>query len=349
MNKKIIAALSGGVDSAVTALLLQNEGYDVSGVTLIMCPGTEKEADDARVLCEKLGLPHTIRDCREEFKNSIMRGFAESYAKGDTPNPCVECNPKIKLGMLINMAKDAGFCGVATGHYANCKYSEKYGRKVISQASDPKKDQSYVLWKLSPSQVEYLVFPLGTYQKDETRTIAHEHGFSSAGKKDSQDICFINGDYADFVEDFLGTRFAPGEFVTEDGKVLGTHKGIIRYTTGQRKGLGLSLPAPLYVKSKDFADNRVILCPEDGLYTTTVTVRDVNFQAFDKTGADMNFKAFVKLRYSARAAYADVFYNAQNDKLVLTFDEPQRAATPGQSAVLYDEDGVLLGGGIICG
>ncbi len=348
MKKRILAALSGGVDSAVTALLLQKEGYDVSGATLIMCPDASAEAQDAALLCEKLGIPHTVYNVTAEFRSTVMMSFANSYACGETPNPCVECNPKIKLGKLCEIARSGGFDCVATGHYAVCGYSEKYGRKVISVAADAKKDQSYMLWKLCPSQVEMLVFPLGAYEKQDTRAVAQEHGLSTAHKKDSQDICFVkDGCYAELVEELLDKKFPHGEFVDTNGNVLGTHKGIIRYTTGQRKGLGLSLPAPLYVKHKQVESNRVVLCPEDQLYTNRVFARDVNFQAFDTPKNDAEFAAEVKLRYSAKRSPARIIYNAEQNSMEILFETPQRAATPGQSAVLYDADGVLLGGGII--
>lgn len=344
MTKKVLAALSGGVDSAVTALLLQKYGYEVSGATLFLCDGAEEEAASAARLCEKLGISHTVLDKRELFRDTVIRSFCESYACGETPNPCTVCNPLIKFGLLCDMAQKEGFDFVATGHYAICEYSEKYGRYVIKKAKDPKKDQSYMLWGLEKSLLPHILFPLGSFDKSDTRAVAEEHGFESAAKKDSQDICFIkNTDYADFVSGFLKKNFPDGNFVTEDGRILGRHKGLIRYTHGQRKGLGLSLPAPLYVKEKRPQTNEVVLSPEDRIFSASLVARDINLLAVEKDAFPM--RAFAKTRYSQKetACYAELC----EDKLKITFDSPVRAVTPGQSAVLYDGDGVLLGGAVI--
>lgn len=345
MNKRILAALSGGVDSAVTALLLKKEGFDVSGATLVLCDGAEGEAEDAARLCEKLDIPHRALDRRALFRETIIRDFCESYARGETPNPCTGCNPRIKFGELMKIALDEGFDLVATGHYAICFFSEKYGRYVIKKAENPKKDQSYVLWGLDRDILSKIIFPLGRLDKSDTRAIAEGEGLSSARKKDSQDICFIKDiDYADFVEDFLGKSFDGGDFVTTDGKVLGRHKGIIRYTEGQRKGLGLSLPAPLYVKQKDVAKNKVVLAPENEIFSSCLYAENMNFQAVSEK--DFPLRALCKTRYSAKEAPCTA--HLCGDRMKIEFDEPVRAVTRGQSAVLYDADGVLLAGGIIC-
>ncbi len=342
-NKKILAAVSGGVDSAVAMLALKKEGFDVSSATLLLC-ANHTEAEDAKKLSESLGIPHVTLDRRELFEKEIIASFANAYAHGLTPNPCVECNKKIKFGILCEYAEQNGFGLVATGHYARTEFSQKYGRKIIKKGADEKKDQSYVLWQLTRRQTELAHFPLGELSKEEVRTIATQNGFSNADKKDSQDICFVpDGKYTEIVEKTLDTTFAAGEFVTEDGKILGTHKGIINYTVGQRKGLGLSLPAPLYVKEKDIVKNRVILCPEENLFSDSLRAKNVNLQAFDR--ADSPFFAKVKTRYAAKEA--DAVLTFDGNILDIKFKTPQRAITPGQSAVFYDEDGVLLGGGEI--
>lgn len=342
-KKRVLCAISGGVDSAVSMLILKNEGLDVSSATLLLC-GNDAEAGDAKALSASLSIPHILIEKKDYFEKEIIGSFAQKYAAGLTPNPCVECNRKIKFGILCEYAKENGFDLVATGHYANTAFSEKYGRKVIKKADDPKKDQSYVLWQLSREQVEYAHFPLGSLDKSQVREIAENNGFVNANKKDSQDICFVpDGKYGDIVENTLKRQFAPGNFVTEDGNVLGTHKGIIHYTVGQRKGLGLALPAPLYVKEKRVDTNEVVLCPEEKLFSSVLFAKNINLQAFDEISAPLRIK--VKTRYSAKEA--DAVIQIENGVAKIEFDTPQRAITPGQSAVFYDDDGILLGGGEI--
>lgn len=344
MNNKIIAALSGGVDSAVVALLLFNEGYDVSALTLSLCDGNQKELEDAALLCEKLNIQHTVLEKKQLFRDTVITDFAKSYAAGETPNPCTLCNPKIKFALLCDFAKQNGAELVATGHYAICEYSEKYGKKVIKKAKNPKKDQSYVLWGLTKDQIDMTLFPLGSFDKEETREIAQKNGFSNAKKKDSQDICFVkDGKYGTIVEQILGKTFPEGDFVTTDGKVLGRHRGIINYTNGQRKGLGLSLPAPLYVAEKNVETNTVVLAPESEIFSGAIMCRDENLQAISRK--DLPLRAFVRVRYSAPDVPCEI--SVFENKIKVVFDTPQRAVTLGQSAVFYDGEGTLLGGAVI--
>ncbi len=343
--------MSGGVDSAVAAYLMKKRGADARGITLrLSAPEAAENSccrssdiEDAAAVCEKLGMDFEVLDHSVDFCDKVIRPFADSYLCGETPNPCVECNRSVKFGALCDIAKNEGAV-VVTGHYVIKEFSEKYGRQVLKKAKDPTKDQSYVLWQLTREQVDMTEFPLGEYTKAYVREIADECGFSNSKKKDSQDICFISGeDYGDFLERFLGKSFPAGNFVDRNGNVLGRHKGIIRYTIGQRKGLGLALPAPLYVCEKRCDTNEVVPCPESDLFSREMTVAQLNFQAIDRIEDGM--RAFVKNRYRHTEQPASLFIS--DGVLSVVYDTPQRAVTPGQSAVVYDSEGVLLLGGKI--
>lgn len=351
MKKRALVALSGGVDSAVAAYLMKSEGYDVCGVTLRLCAGgednaccSEKDIEDAASVCTTLGIPHIVLDDSENFKRHVADYFVATYCKGATPNPCIRCNRFVKFAAICDYAKENGFDCVVTGHYCRVEFSDKYGRKVLSAADDSRKDQSYVLCNLTQEQIDMLEFPLSSLTKERVREIAEKCGFVNAAKKDSQDICFIkDGHFADYIERVTGKSFPDGDFVDRQGKVLGRHKGIIRYTVGQRKGLGLALPAPMYVCGKDIAENKVILCDEKELFESELFIDNINLLAVSKN--DFPLECYVKARYSQKAEHAVVTLLGERAKIV--FDTPQRAITPGQSAVMYDEDGVLLGGGEI--
>lgn len=345
--KKVLTGMSGGVDSSVSVILLKNQGFDVSGVNLVMhnntggC-GSSTELDTARDVSEKMGIDFHVFDFTEAFSREIMTYFCDTYISGATPNPCVVCNRKLKFGALLDKADEMGFDFIATGHYA--RIEEQNGRFLLRKGEDLSKDQSYVLYGLSQRQLSRTLFPLGTYKKTDIRLIAEENGLINAHKHDSQDICFLpDGNYPKFIERFSGRKFPEGDFVTLDGRKLGTHKGIIRYTIGQRKGLGLALPAPMYVYEKDMENNRVILTAEDKLFSSCLEADNLNFIPFDKIDRPIKVKA--KVRYSQKETEAIVEQTGENTVHV-EFSQPQRAISKGQSVVFYDDD-YVIGGAVI--
>jgi len=356
MNKKAIIAMSGGVDSSVAAYLMAKMGYECMGATMrlhdkkdnVNCGEntccSAQDIEDARNVAKSLGMPYEVFDFSDDFEKKVIQNFVDTYIEGGTPNPCVECNRHLKFEKMMDMMYKLGYDYVVTGHYARIEKDETTGRLLLKKGVDESKDQSYVLYNLTKEQLEHTIFPLGTYSKDKIREIANEQGFINANKQDSQDICFIpDGDYARFIEEYNNTKFPEGDFVTEDGKVLGRHKGIIRYTIGQRKGLGLSLPAPLYVCDKDVENNRVVLSGNDRLFKRTLEAKDMNWISIDGITEPIRCKA--KIRYRQKEADA-VVERIEDGKIRVTFDEPQRGITRGQSLVLYDGD-VVIGGGKI--
>ncbi len=338
MNK-VLVAMSGGVDSSVAAVILKNAGYAVSGATMLLS-NNEADAQDAKSVCDKLGIEHFTLDMRREFCELVKKPFASSYLCGETPNPCIECNKHLKFGLFLDFAKSQGFDLIATGHYV--KKGEINGAPVIKCADDKKKDQSYMLWRLSEDQIAHAIFPLCDIEKSEVRRIAEENGLVSAHKSDSQDICFVpDGDYAKYILENEKFENIAGDFVDTSGNVIGRHSGIINYTVGQRKGLGVAFGEPRYVLAKCVEANTVTLGKNDELFRHTVVLREVNISpAFDLSG---EFQ--VKIRYAHAAHSAKVTKLDENTALV-EFNEPQRAPAPGQSAVIYRGD-ILVGGGII--
>lgn len=342
-QRKIAVAMSGGVDSSVAAFLAMQTGYTAAGVTMRLCGDAKEEVRQAAAVCETLGLAHMAWNLQNEFRAQVMDRFANAYAAGLTPNPCIICNRYIKFGLFMEKAQSMGFDLVATGHYA--RTAQQGSRVVLQKAVDPAKDQSYVLYSLSQETLRRVRFPLGTLTKPEARAIAREQGFANADRGDSQDICFVpDGDYAAFIERYTGKTFPCGDFTDMQGHVLGTHKGIIRYTVGQRRGLGLALPASMYVVEKDVAHNRVRLGFQEDLLSDTVVVGDINLIACDRL--DRPERLSVKIRYNQSEQPAMV---EQTDAthLRIRFDKPQRAVTAGQAAVLYDGDTVVGGGTIL--
>ncbi|MBR6676650.1 MAG: tRNA 2-thiouridine(34) synthase MnmA [Clostridia bacterium] len=339
----MLVALSGGVDSSATAALLIKEGYDVGGAMMRLCPDSTEEAfDDARMAAERLGIPFFLFDMREKFKKEVIDSFICTYMEGKTPNPCIVCNKTMKFGAFLDKAEELGYDSIATGHYGRIiKDGERY---LLYKSACTEKDQSYVLWSLSQKALSKLILPLGSLSKEEARAAARAAGLENANKKESQDICFVpDGDYAGFIVRETGLTFPEGDFVLEDGTVKGRHKGIIHYTVGQRRGLGLALPAPLYVKAKDARENKVILTPNEGLFSKELSAHSINWIAFDCLNSPLRLEA--KIRYGARQVPCTV-YPAGESKVRVVFDEPQRAISPGQSVVFYDGD-LTVGGGII--
>ncbi len=345
MKEKVLVAMSGGVDSAAAALLLKdNTVCEGATMRLFVSAGKEETEGerDAEAVCSALGIGFHMFDMRGEFERLVMEEFVSAYTRGETPNPCIICNRDVKFGLFLDRARKEGFSKIATGHYAKV---EKAGdRYVVKKGKCREKDQSYVLWCLTQDQLSSVVLPLGGYSKSEVRAMTEAAELPVAHKSESQDICFVpDGDYAGFIKEYLGRNFPLGDFVDTDGNVLGTHKGIIHYTVGQRRGLGLSLKAPLYVKKKDAEKNRVILCPDAELFEKSLDCRMANWVACDTPKEPLRVEA--KIRYRHEAAGATVWATGE-DTFRLEFDEPQRAISPGQSCVLYDGD-TLVGGGII--
>ena len=345
---KTLIGMSGGVDSAVTAALVSKTGT-AAGITLRLYDGDipeliqkfDREALDAADVCKKLGIAHSNLDLKGEFYNFVIKHFIDEYIAGRTPNPCIQCNIHIKFGAMLDYAEKNGFDKIATGHYARV---EKSGdRYLLKKALDSTKDQSYVLYGLTADQLSKTVLPLGNYTKAQAREIAAEMNLCVARKSDSQDICFVpDGDYASFIERNTGINFAAGDYLDLSGKVLGKHKGVIHYTIGQRKGLGIALGKHAFVLDKNAEKNEVILGDEEHLFCKQVEVGGVNIIAADSLDG---IHAAGKLRYRHNEQPC-VIHQTGKDTVILEFDTPQRAPSPGQAAVFYDGD-IVLGGGVI--
>ena len=349
-NKKVLLGMSGGVDSSVSALLLKERGYDVVGTTLELFVGSSccnvNTYMDAKNVCNSIGIPHFTFDCKEDFRKYVIDDFIECYANQKTPNPCIECNKYMKFGIMYEKAKELGCNYIATGHYAKTEYSEKYGRWVLKKSNAGKKDQSYVLWNIPKELIEHILFPLADFNsKEEIRNIAREHKLNVANKPDSEDICFIpDGDYKKFLENNSILRPTPGNIVDKYGKVLGKHKGLYNYTIGQRRGLGISYKAPLFVTGFNKDKNEVVVGEEEDKYKKEMYVNNINLLLVDKL--DKGQRVSVKTRYSSKEEMATIEM-AGEDKIKVTFDNPVARITPGQSAVFYIDDIVFGGGKII--
>lgn len=356
MAEKVLVAMSGGVDSSVAAYLLQQQGYECIGVTMRLyenetagiprghtCCSLD-DVEDARAVAYDLGMPYYVLNFTEEFDEKVIRKFVQVYQNGGTPNPCIDCNRYLKFDHLLNRARELGCDYIATGHYVQ-RWQDENGRWGLRKNDDPGKDQSYVLYSLTQDQLAHTLFPLGGMHKDAVRAIAEEQGLCNARKHDSQDICFVpDGDYAAFVERHTGCPCPPGDILDEAGRVVGRHRGYIRYTVGQRRGLGIAAPQPLYVRGVCPARNTVTVAGAGALYTDTVDARELNWIACDALG-ERPVRLLAKLRYRQPARRATAWQTGP-DTLRVRFDEPQRAPAPGQALVLYD-GGTVVGGGVL--
>ncbi len=354
---KVMSAMSGGVDSSVATVLLLEEGFETVGATLKLHNESDEEQKaahtccslsdvlDARSVCDRIGIRHYVFNFKDGFEENVIKRFVDGYLGGFTPNPCIDCNRFIKFDQMLKRAELLGCDYIATGHYAIREYDEKSGRYFLKKPADTAKDQTYVLYALTQEQLKHTLFPLGGLCKPQVREIAQKHGFVNANKPDSQDICFVpDGDYFSFIERYTGKRYPKGKFINKDGRVLGENRGMPAYTIGQRKGLGVALGKPQFVVSKNAADNTVTLGDSEQLFSDTAVVSDCNFISIEKLEAPLRVNAKVRYRQSEQPAEISPL---ENGDVLLRFDSPQRAISPGQAAVFYDGDYVVGGGTII--
>ncbi len=354
-EKSALIAMSGGVDSSVAAYLMNKAGFRCMGTTMRLYRGentempdvgcsSQKDIDDARAVAESLEIPFCVLDFEPDFKKQIVDKFIRTYEAGGTPNPCVDCNRCMKFARLLDFAKEQGLYYLITGHYARIERRDD-GQFLLKKAEDPNKDQSYVLYTLTQEQLAHILFPLGEFSKSEARSIADKNGFVNSDKPDSQDICFVpDGDYVKFMERYTGKVYPDGEFLDADGKCVGRHAGAVRYTIGQRKGLGISMGEPVYVFEKNMEQNTVSVGKESLLFHRELVADEVNL--ISVRFSDLPIRCKAKTRYRQTEQDATV-YSAENGRIKVVFDEPQRAMTVGQSVVLYDGDTVVGGGTIV--
>ncbi len=353
-SRKALIAMSGGVDSAVAALLTQSEGFQCLGATMRLYDGETddlsstccslEDVEDARSVAYRLGIPFHVFNFKRDFEEQVIGKFIRCYECGLTPNPCIDCNRHLKFDLLLQRARVLGCDFVVTGHYARIQKDPETGRYLLYRAVDPAKDQSYVLYTLTQAQLAHIRFPLGHLSKPQVRQIAEEHGFINAKKRDSQDICFVpDGDYVAFMTRHTGKTYPEGDYLSLDGKVVGRHKGAVSYTLGQRKGLGLAMGAPVYVCHKNMEENTVTVGPNEALFHSALIAEDLNWFPFPSLTEPIAVTA--KARYNQPPQPAMVF-PGENGSVRVEFAQPQRALTPGQAVVFYDGD-LVIGGGTI--
>lgn len=345
--KKVLIAMSGGVDSAVAAHRMHSLGYSCIGATMqLYCDPNKGTADiaDAAAVADRLGIAFHVLDFQDAFRTHVIEPFIRCYESGATPNPCIQCNRHLKFDLLLKKALELDCAYIATGHYARISFDHDTGRFLLKKAADPSKDQSYVLYSLTQEQLSHTLLPLGELTKDQVRSIAQDNGFINAHKQDSQDICFVpDGDYAAFMESYTGKCYPNGSFLDLEGHVIGQHNGAVRYTLGQRKGLGLAMGAPVYVCDKDMEQNTVTVGPNEALFASSLIASDWNWFPFPALEQPMEVMA--RARYNQKEQPATV-YPLADGKARVTFHQPQRALTPGQAVVLYRDD-LVIGGGTI--
>jgi tRNA-specific 2-thiouridylase len=355
-KKKVMLGMSGGVDSSVAAAVLLEKGYDVIGATMKIWSGDEDSklteggccslsaVEDARSVADRLGIPYYVLNFEDVFEEKVINYFKDEYLEGKTPNPCIACNRYVKFDALLKKAVSMGIDYVATGHYAIIVYDEIAGRYLLKKSVSQKKDQTYALYNLTQQQLSRTLMPIGDYTKDQVREKAKELGLAVSSKPDSQEICFVeDNNYGRFIEENTNAKIVPGNFVDARGRILGRHKGIIHYTVGQRKGLGIALGKPMYVVGLDLKNNNVILGDDNEVFSSSLIADDMNFIAIESLKAPAKVKA--KIRYSAKEADAEIF-PLDDGRVKVVFELPQRAITPGQSIVFYSED-TVVGGGVI--